>query len=87
MNKYKAQRRRFKPGTRCMLDDTRFSSDPAKFGIPGIPGVVVKGPYTEKGDTYIHIAIESEVMHPELDDVYIRKIFEVRVPIERVTPA
>lgn len=84
MNKYKAQRRRFKPGTRCTLDDTSMSSRPDE--LPGIPGVVVKAPYTEKGDTYVHIAIESEVMHPEKDDVYIRKIFEVRVPIERVTP-
>jgi len=91
-NQYKFQRKRYRVGRRCVLDDTSTSSRPNE--LPGIPGVIVKGPYTEHGDTFIHIAIEQEVMgtHSLYHDqdwpesIYYHKIFEVRVPLHRVTP-
>lgn len=76
---------------RCVIDDTsHFSKSNA---IPGIPAIVLKPPYKEKGDTFIHVAIESEVCdthylrHDEEwpESVYRRKIYKVRIPIERVT--
>jgi hypothetical protein len=69
--------KKYRKGKSCVIDGE-------------IPAVILKPPYKSSGDTFIHVAIESEVVDPRtLVDShtyeYVKKLFEVRIPLERIT--